>query len=54
MTRVDLEVRLCDCRDELEVMGMEHDDACRFLSEVMNIGFAIEDKVNAEKTKYVA
>lgn len=44
MTRDTLARRLARCCDELESIGMEHDDACRFVSEVMNIGIAIQEK----------
>lgn len=51
MTKRDLEIMMSVCRMDLESMGMEHIDACRFLSEVMNLGIAIQEKINAEKTE---
>lgn len=38
MSTKELEARLTKCREELESLGMEHDDACIFLSDAMNIG----------------
>ena len=51
MTKEELEAKLAVCREELESSGMEHTDACRFLSEVMNIGIAIQEKFDTEKQK---
>lgn len=49
MTKKELEARLTACREELESSGMEHTDACKFLSEVMNIGIAIQEKEKQKK-----
>lgn len=46
MSTKELETRLTKCREELESLGMEHDDACIFLSEVMNIGIGIQANQN--------
>lgn len=46
MSTKELEARLTKCREELESLGMEHDDACIFLSEVMNIGIGIQTNQN--------
>ena len=37
MTKKELEARLTKCREELESLGMEHVDACKFIGEVGNI-----------------
>lgn len=53
-TKVDLyEKYISYCIDhdsvELELLGMEHDDACIFLSEAMNIGIqANQNWVNSQ------
>lgn len=52
MTRNTLARRLARCCEELESIGMEHDDACSFVSEVMNIGIAIQEKGEKNSEKY--
>ena len=52
MTRNTLARRLARCCEELESVGMEHDDACRFVSEFMNIGIAIQEKCEKNSEKY--
>ena len=42
----DLEAKLRDNASGLEAYGMSHGDACRFLSEIMNIGIALHEKDN--------
>lgn len=49
ITKKELEARLTKCREELESLGMEHVDACNFLSEVMNICAAIQEKFEVKK-----
>lgn len=51
MSKKDLEAKLSNCRGNLEALGMDRVDACRFLSEVMNIGAAIREKIDAGETK---
>lgn len=46
MSTKEFEARLTKCQEELESLGMEHDDACIFLSEVMNIGIGIQTNQN--------
>lgn len=46
MSTKELKARLTKCREELESLGMEHDDACIFLSEVMNIGIGVQTNQN--------
>lgn len=49
MSTKELEARLTKCREELELLGMEHDDACIFLSEAINIGIqANQNWVNSQ------
>ena len=52
MTRNTLARRLAKCCEELESIGMEHEDACRFVGEVMNIGIAIQEKGEKNSEKY--
>ena len=52
MTRDTLARRLAKCCEELESIGMEHEDACRFVGEVMNIGIAIQEKCEKNSKKY--
>lgn len=49
MSTKELKARLTKRREELELLGMEHDDACIFLSEAMNIGIqANQNWVNSQ------
>lgn len=51
LTRDELEARLTKCREELESLGMEHVDACKFIGEVGNIMCCLKEIFNTEKTK---
>lgn len=51
LTRDELEARLTKCREELEALGMEHTDACKFIGEVGNIMYCLKNIFNAKKTK---
>lgn len=51
MTKEELEARLTVCREELETLGMEHADACKFIGEVGNIMCCLKEIFNAKKTK---
>ena len=52
MTRNTLARRLARCCEELESIGMENNDACRFVSAVMNIGITIQEKGEKNSGKY--
>ena len=49
-TKLQTEIRKCSKYLENE-LGMEHTDACIFVSRVMNLGIAIQEKFDAEKSE---
>lgn len=44
MTKSELDRTLNKCREELEKLGMNHREACRFVNNIMNLGIAIQEK----------
>ena len=42
LNRNELEARLTKCREDLESLGMEHVDACKFIDEVGNIMYCLK------------
>ena len=49
LNRNELEARLTKCREDLESLGMEHVDACKFIGEVGNIMFCLKEMFRARK-----
>lgn len=39
------------CGKKLEELGMNHEEACKFVSSIMNLGIAIHEKDSIEKTE---
>lgn len=51
MSKTEIEVSLGKYAKELEKLGMDHVDACEFLSSVMNLGIAVQERWNETKQK---
>lgn len=51
MSKGKIELKLGEYAKELEKLGMDHTSACEFLSSVMNLGIAAQEKVNMKKHK---
>ena len=49
LNRNELEARLTKCREDLESLGMEHADACKFIGEVGNIMCCLKEMFGARK-----
>lgn len=49
LNRNELEARLTKCREDLESLGMEHVDACKFIGEVGNIMCCLKEMFMARK-----
>ncbi len=49
MSKNELNVEIGKSAKCLEKLGMSHMDACKFVSSVMNLGIAIQEKCNSEK-----
>lgn len=46
MSKTKIETKLGEYANELEKLGMDHVSACGFLSSVMNLGIAAQEKVH--------
>lgn len=44
MSRYKLEVEIGKCAKRMVELGMSHEEACEFVSKLMNIGIAIQEK----------
>ena len=44
---------LSNCTRFLEDLGMEHIDSCEFVSSIMNLGIASQEKWNEKKEKVI-
>lgn len=46
MSKTKIETKLGEYAKELEALGMDHVSACDFLSSVMNLGIAAQERVH--------
>lgn len=44
MSKAKIQRELSKCRKKIEELGMEHEEACDFISSIMNLGIAINEK----------
>lgn len=51
MSKTKIETKLSEYTKELEKLGMDHVSACEFLSSVMNLGIAVNEKVHNSNQK---
>lgn len=51
MSKSKLQTEIGKCTKQIEELGMSHEDACKFVSSIMNLGIAIQEKLQMEKTK---
>lgn len=51
MSKHKLEIEITKCRKRMEELGMEHNEACKFVSSIMNLGIAMQEKFESEKSK---
>lgn len=49
MSKTKLTTEIRKRTKKLEELGMSHEDACGFISGIMNLGIAMQEKMNAEK-----
>lgn len=45
MSKTKIETKLGEYAKELEKLGMDHVSACEFLSSIMNLGIAAQERV---------
>lgn len=50
MSKKKIEVELGKRAKKLEELGMTHEDACRFISGIMNLGIAAQEKAPKKDT----
>lgn len=46
MSKTKIETKLGEHAKELEKLGMDHESACRFISNIMNLGIAAQEQWN--------
>lgn len=51
MSKTKLQIEIGKCVKQLEEFGMSHEDACIFVSTIMNLGIAYQEKFQSQKTK---
>lgn len=51
MSKSKLQTEIGKCTKQIEELDMSHEDACKFVSSIMNLGIAIQEKFQMEKTK---
>lgn len=52
MSKCKLETEIGKCSKRMEELGMNHEEACKFVSSIMNLGIAIYEKFQSgKKTK---
>lgn len=51
MSKRKIELKLGEYAKELEKLGMDHVSACEFLSSIMNLGIAVQEKVHKANQK---
>ena len=46
MSKKKIELELGKCAKKLEELGMTHEEACGFISGIMNLGIAVNEKTH--------
>ncbi len=49
MSKQRLEAEIGKCTKRIEKLGMNHVEACQFVSSIMNLGIAIQEKFDSER-----
>ena len=49
MSKHKLETEIGKCSKRMEELGMNHEEACKFVSNIMNLGIAVHEKFHSEK-----
>lgn len=49
MSKYKLETEIGKCAKRMEEIGMDHEEACKFVSSIMNLGIAMHEKFQSEK-----
>ncbi len=50
MSKTKLQTEIGKYAKQIEEFGMSHEDACKFVSSIMNLGIAIQEKFQSDKT----
>lgn len=51
MSKREIEIKLGEYAKELENLGMDHKSSCEFLSSIMNLGIAAQERVHNTNQK---
>ena len=51
MSKTKLQTEIGKCAKQMEELGMNHESACKFVSSIMNLGIAIQEKFQLEKAE---
>lgn len=51
MSKTKIQITLGEYTKELEKLGMDHESACEFVSSVMNLGIAAQEKWHNNEPK---
>ena len=46
MSKHKLETEISKCAKRMEELGMDHEEACKFVSSIMNLGIAMQKSFN--------
>jgi hypothetical protein len=49
MSKYKLETEIGKCAKRMEEIGMDHEEARKFVSSIMNLGIAMHEKFQSEK-----
>lgn len=48
MSKHKLETEIGKCARRMEELGIDHEEACKFVSSIMNLGIAMQEKFQLE------
>lgn len=48
MSKNELTTEIGKCCKQIEELGMNHEEACKLVSTIMNLGIAIQEKTNKD------
>lgn len=48
MSKHKLETEISKCARRIEELGIDHEEACKFVSSIMNLGIAMQEKFQLE------
>lgn len=49
MSEQKLKTEIGKCSKQIEELGMNHEEACKFVSNIMNLGIAMQESLSRKK-----